>query len=166
MRKWIGVFLVLVWCGQAQASIRHMVGVGIPTTETPGGEYIVGRIDWGVDNSIGSADYVIGIGIPAYAGTFDLVASIISGQSAQLVYADGTNGLVLTATSADGPYELDAATFVDTAGYGGFELWTVTDTKADANRYGSITSMTHVPEPSSWLLLMIGVLTIGLRRYN
>jgi len=144
--------LLLALSTSAWAGPRSLVGFGFPTTETPGLELISGTIDWGTPEILPSATYDIDFGATTYTGTFSLVSTVIAGPAAQLIYSDASNGLTMTAISADGPFSLTAADFVDTAGYGGFEAWTLTDTAAALNRYGTITKIVDVPNPSTFVL--------------
>jgi hypothetical protein len=142
--------------------MRYLSGVGVPSTETPGGELVRGTIDWGSPETVSDAEYAITIGDDEYAGVLTLNATTTSGPAAQLVYGDAENGIVLTAVSADGPFSLDAAHFVDSAGFGGFEFWTITDTASFFNRFHTITaiSASPVPVPEPWTLGVLGAMVL------
>lgn len=157
MRKWLIPCLVLIVNATGQAEPRYLEGVGIPNTETLGGESITGTIDWGNPPLVTTADYDISIGGESFSGEFALAATTISGPSAQLVYVDPANGLVLSAVSADGPTSLDAELYSLDGGYGGYETWLLTDTAPLANRYGTITSI--VPEPG-WLGMLCWIVAM------
>ena len=166
----LSALLVLCVAGQLSAATRYLTGIGIPTTETPGGALVVGTIDWGTPEQLTTADYDLTLDGDPFAGQLILTASTNAGAASQLVFADVNNGIVVTAISADGPTTLDAAAYVNTEGYGGYEAWTLTDTAAGLNRYASLTQISAtpiaVPEPGAWVMLLIGVGTGMLMIHN
>ena len=161
MKYLVGVLMCCMCVSSvATGAIRYMDGVGFPTTETPGGESILGTLDWGTPSILSEVTYALDWGPESFEGTMNLLATNIAGQSAQLIYQDPANGLTMTAVSADGDFSLDAEDFEKARGYGGFEAWTLTDVQPELNRYGSITSIDSVrppiPEPSSQALAVLG----------
>ena len=160
MRIFGAIVLVAMMAASGYAETRYASGVGFPTTETPGGESILGTLDWGSPSDITNLDYDLTWGTSSWAGMFSLLTTNIAGGSAQLVYGDPTNDLIFTAISADGSFNLDADTFVDTAGYGGFETWTLTDANPALNRYGTITHISSVPEPGLQIVAVCGGLCL------
>ena len=166
--RFVGAFvLVAMMTASGTAATRYLDGVGIPTTETPGGESMLGTLDWGDLGEITDIDYDIKWGDDEWAGMFSLLTTNIAGSSAQLIYADPVNDLILTAISADGPFSLDSDDFVDSEGYGGFEAWTLTDAEPDLNRYGTITHISSVPEPGMKMIAAGGLfmLVVFRRRF-
>ena len=154
------IVLVVMMATSGYAATRYASGVGFPTTETLGGESITGTLDWGSPSDITSLDYDLTWGTTNWVGMFNLLTTNIAGSSAQLVYGDATNDLILTAISADGSFNLDADLFVDTGGYGGFEAWTLTDANPALNRYGTITHISSVPEPGLQIAAVCGGLCL------
>ena len=156
--------LVLAIAASSTAATRYMDGVGFPTTETPGGESMAGTLDWGTPGDITDLDYDIVWGDQEWTGMFTLLATNIAGSSAQLIYSDPVNDLTLTAISADGSFSLDSDDFVDSGGYGGFEAWTLTDANPSANRYGTITHISTVPEPGLQMVAAGGLFMLVVFR--
>ena len=160
MRVLGAIVAVLILASAGHAATRYVSGVGFPTTETPGGESLSGTVDWGDPSDIATIDYSLEWGDDDWTGTMGLLATNIAGTSAQMIYADPANDLVLTAISADGPFDLDADLFLDTEGYGGFEAWTLTNTGPSANKYGTITGISSVPEPGLKIVALSGGLCL------
>ena len=120
MRILGAIVLVVMMTTSVTAATRYLDGVGFPTTETPGGESMLGTLDWGTPGDITDLNYDIKWGDQEWAGMFTLLATNIAGSSAQLIYSDPVNDLTLTAISADGSFSLDYDDFIDTEGDGGF----------------------------------------------
>ena len=125
---------------------------------------MLGTLDWGDLGEITDLDYDIKWGDDEWAGMFTLLSTNIAGSSAQLIYTDPVNDLILTAISADGPFSLDSNDFVDTEGYGGFEAWTVTSAAPAANKYGTITHISTVPEPGLQMVAAGGLFMLVVFR--
>ena len=164
MRILGAIVLVAMMTASSTAATRYLSGVGFATTETPGGESMLGTLDWGTPGDITNLDYDITWGDQEWAGMFSLLATNIAGSSAQLIYSDPVNDLTMTAISADGSFSLDSDDFVDTEGYGGFEAWTLTDANPALNRYGTITHISAVPEPGLQMVAAGGLFMLVVFR--
>jgi len=137
-----------------------ITGVGIPTTDTPGGDPVWGTVTW-LDSE--QANYAVRWGATDHAGVLVLQTATTVGDVTTGIWGDPAAGLLLAAVSADGPVVWDPASW-PRPGHGGFETWLLIDTSAKPNHYASLVTLT-VPEPRhavAWVGFWVGFLVLAL----